>query len=109
MRSTMTSTVLVILADTTVPSRRLIRSRIACLPVRRGLAPLLFAEQSQNQRQLAPRAPIGGVIVELIGAQLEPQPENLFARLALLDAKIGRGHLPEFVKLQDRLPPRAVP
>src|SRR5208283_6242761 len=94
MRSTLTTTVLAILADTTVPSRRLIRSRIGHLLARRGRAARLLAEQSHDERQLAACAPIAGVIIQLIGAQLEPQPENFLARLALLDAQIGRGHLP---------------
>src|ERR1035437_9806808 len=106
MRSTLTRTVLVILADTTVPSRRLILSRIGYLLVRRGHTARLLAEPSHDERQVAARAPIAGVIIQLIGAQLEPQPENFLARLALLDAQIRRGHLPSFIKLQGR-PPRA--
>src|SRR5208337_464933 len=75
MRSTLTRTVLVILADTTVPSRRLILSRIGYLLVGRGRAARLLAEQSHDERQLAARAPIAGMIVQLIGAQLEAQAE----------------------------------
>src|ERR1039458_7194738 len=91
MRSTLTRTVLVILADTAVPSRRLILSRIGYLLVRRGRAARLLAEQSHDERQLAARAPIAGVIIQLIGAQLEAQAENFLARLVLLDAQIRRG------------------
>src|ERR1700687_1158992 len=107
MRSTLTTTVLVILAETTVPSRRLIRSRIFCLLVRRARSALLrtrsaslLSEQSHNSRKLAARAPIARVIVELIGAQLEPEPEHFLARFTLLHTQVGLGHLPEFVKLQ---------
>src|SRR5208337_558267 len=108
MRSTRTTTVLVILAETTVPSRRLIRSRIAYLLIffGRSVAARLFAEQSHDERQLTARAAIAGVIIELIGAQLEAEAENFLARLAFFYTQIGRGHLAQFVKLQGR-PPRA--
>src|SRR5579875_2565195 len=91
-------------AETTVPSRRLIRCRIAA-PLRRPGAGRLFSNQRQNPRQLAPRLAIIRRIIELIGSELEPQPENLLARLAFLDPEIGGTHLPEFAKLQGPAPP----
>src|SRR5713226_7468446 len=106
MRSTLTTTVLVILAETTVPSRRLIRSRILCLLFRRARSASLFRQQSHNPRKFATRAPIARVIVELIGAQLEAKPEHFLARFTFFYAQVGLAHLPEFVKLQGR-PPRA--
>src|SRR5208282_2302870 len=106
MRSTLTTTVLVILAETTVPSRRLVRSRIAFLHSRvRGS---FLPEHGQNPRQLAPRLAQRRGVVELIGAELQAQPEDLLTRFALLDLQVAGAHLTEFIKLQRR-PPRVQP
>src|ERR1700730_7187891 len=77
-RSTWTTTVLVILAETTVPSRRLIRSRIACFRLRLGLA-FFLAKHGHQPRQLAARLLVTARIFELIGAQLETEAEQLLA------------------------------
>src|SRR5262249_10168610 len=95
-RSTCTTTVLIILAATTVPSRRLTRSRIGSLLCRRGFLP----EHGQDSRQLAARLSQRRRVVELAGLKLQSEPEDFLARLAFLDLQVGRAHLPEFIKLQ---------
>src|SRR5215469_12613722 len=97
-RSTCTTTVLVILAATTVPSRRLTRSRT-------GSPRPLSRDQRENPRQFAPRLAVTGGVVKLVGPQLEPQTENFLSRFALLDAQISDAHLLKFVKLQRPRPP----
>src|SRR5215472_16579029 len=84
-RSTCTTMVLVILAATTVPSRRLTRSRIVPLRGRRTLLP----EHGQDSRQLAARFSKRRGVVELTGFKLQPQAEDFFARLAFLDLEVG--------------------
>src|SRR5690349_9457000 len=108
-RSTRTTTVLAALAETTTPTRCLTLSRIACLRsryarrTRRRSA--LIPQEGKDPRQVLARAAIVRRIIELIGAQLEFQPEDLLARLALLDPQVARTHLLQFVKLQGSRPP----
>src|ERR1700722_2573351 len=65
----------------------------------------MLLNQSQNPRQIASRVDVIRPAFKLVGAQLQAQLENLLARLAFLDAQVGDGQLPQFVKLQRPRPP----
>src|SRR5579871_990459 len=101
-RSTRTTTVLTMRAETTTPSRCLTRSRIAGAL---GCLRRLLGNQGLDPGQLAARPFVAGRILELIGAQLHPQPEHLLAHFPFLDLKVGRTHLFQLVKLQLPVPP----
>src|SRR5208283_800597 len=99
-RSTWTTTVLVILAETTVPSRRLIRCRISCLRARVAGLAFFLSNHGEQPRQIATRLFVVARIFHLIGPQLQAEAKQLLAHLAFLDAQVGRRHLSDFVKLQ---------